>query len=183
MEREYPLIQQHDMESADLDTAHRVATETIYASGAQVDVFLRTDNADVDQVWDEDPDPTYWPALVCKAFFVPKPLEIALKNWGLDTAVKLELIFGYNDILQRFERLLRSGDVIKIPFNAVGNVTPKLFRVVNASPNQNFKYSWLFLACTAESLTGDITVQPIQPLGGAGVSDVNAQQLSDNLCE
>ena len=177
VERTYSLVQQHDMESADITTSKNLATEVVNATGAEVDVFLRTDNADYDDVWEEDPNPTYWAAELCKVFFEPKSLEVALKIWGLDTTVALKLFFSYDDVLTKFgTRLLRMGDVIGIPFNAIGNVAPKLFRVVNATPVGNYKYSWMYLQCSVESLTGDITVQPIVPLGRG---DMGTQQLAD----
>lgn len=161
MEREYPLIQQHDIESLDIKTARRLATECAYISGAQVELFHRTDNASADPVWDEDPDPTYWAPSVLKGFYAPKTVEVALKNWGSDAAVKLNIFFSYSDLIERFgERLIRAGDIVRVPYNAIGNVTPKYFRVINASPSDNFRYSWLFFDCAMESITGDITVHP-----------------------
>src|SRR3972149_11493662 len=87
VEREYPLVQQHDVESADLKLAMRVSREVANISGAEISVYQRTDNGDNDDVWDEDPNPTYWAAIVFKAFFAPKTIEAALKVWGADSPV------------------------------------------------------------------------------------------------
>lgn len=173
VERDYPLVQQHDDSSADLNMASRVAGEAARAGGAQVEVFLKTDNADFDQVWDEDADPTYWPGVLLKAIFAPKPLEIALKQWGTDATIRLEAWFAMADVRREFgDRVLRPGDIIRIPFNAVGNVTPKDFRVLNPTPDGNYRYNWLYFKVNLENLTGDITVQPPAPdtpSGSAGM--------------
>ncbi len=161
IEREYPSVQQHDEESADLVTAAAIALEATYISGAEVEVYLRTDNPDFDHVWDEDPDPTYWPGVIRKAFFAPKAIEAALKMWGIDAVVKLEMFFSLADVKRYFgNRGLRVGDVIRVPYGAIGNITPKNFRVINASVDGNYKFSWLYFKCSTQSLTGDITVQP-----------------------
>lgn len=162
LEREFPLVQAHDVESADLRLAMTTATEVCNVTGALLDIHQRTDNhGNADQVWDEDADPTYWPAIQLKAFFAPGAIEVALKTWGADAAIKLEMYFSMQALVRHFgERVLRANDVIYVPFNAIGNVQPCYFRIINFTPTGNYKYVWLYAKCNCESLTGDITVLP-----------------------
>lgn len=162
MEREFPLVQVHDTESADLRTAMGMATEACNVSGALLDIYQRTDNhGNADDVFDEDADPTYWAPVPMKAFFAPGVIEVALKTWGPDAVVKLEMYFSMQALIGKFgERVLRPGDVVYVSFNAIGNVTPKHFRIVNFTPAGSYRYVWLYAKCNCESLTGDINVLP-----------------------
>jgi len=147
-------------DSADIATAKKLADEMINVSGANIQVYQRTENADVDEVWDEDPDPTYWQPIGMKAFFKPAPIEIELTKWGVDMAShKNEVIFSHAQLYSRFnERMLRPGDVLHLPYNAVA-VNPSQFRITNATPSGNFRYIWLYYTCQVEALTADITVR------------------------
>lgn len=176
MERDFPLVQVHDSESADLRLAMNIATEVCNISGAMVDVHQRTDNfGNVDDVFDEDPDPTYWPPHVFKAFFAPGAIELALKTWGADAQVKIEMYFSMQELIRRFgSRVLRVGDVVYVPFNAIGNITPKHFRIVNFTPVGNYRYHWLYAKCNCESLTGDLNVVPRDVHG-----DQRGSQIAD----
>ena len=60
VEQRHTKIALHDEESADIRYARQLADEIIHVSGAEIEVYLRTDNADNDSVWDADADPTYW---------------------------------------------------------------------------------------------------------------------------
>lgn len=178
MEREYPLIQSHNVESADVRMAMNTATETCNIAGALIDIHQRTDNhGNTDQVWDEDADPTYWPAVPMKAFFAPGAVEVALKTWGPDSIVKLEMYFSLQYLVDKFgERVLRPGDVVYVPFNAIGNAIPRYFRIINFTPIGNYKYVWLYAKCNCESLTADINVTPrdLQAnLDGVRIGDYN----------
>jgi hypothetical protein len=166
VEQRHTPIAVHDVESADIRMARRLAREIIDVSGAEVTVFLRTDNADYDNVWDEDPDPTYWNPIKLKAFFKPQPLEAELKRWGAEVVNKTEITFDHFEIRQLTgERMLRVGDVIQLPYNASTTaISPKNYRVLNASPSGNFRYTWLYLTCQIETLTADITVRPEQDM-------------------
>jgi len=167
IEREFPLIQVHNVDSADLRLAMNMASDVCNVAGAMVDVHQRTDNhGNVDEVWDEDPDPTYWSPVLMKAFFAPGAIEVVLKVWGSDAPVKLEMYFSMQTLVQKFgERVLRKGDVIYVPFNALGNVTPKYFRIINFTPIGNYRYVWLYAKCNCESLSGDINIVPRDPNG------------------
>ena len=161
MEQEHPIVQVHNQGSADIALAARKARETINITGGWCDVFLRTDNADHDTVWDEDPDPTYYQPIKLKAFYPPKPMELSMKPSGPDGAIKIEVIFAYSVLVERLgTRLIREGDVIQLPYNMVGETKPTYFTVINASPSQNYRYNWLFFTCTVESTQADITVLP-----------------------
>lgn len=163
VQRDFPLVQQFDPRSRDLVTAHKMAYEFIYVAGAVVEIFARTDNADVDKVWGEDPDPTYWPGVVRKGFFQQKPLELALKQWSLEASITLVIDFSKDDMVRHFgQRMLRSGDVILVPYNSIGNITPKYFSVENASPSNPYRYDMLYLTCTCQNISGDITINPMR---------------------
>lgn len=161
-EQRHTAIALHDSTSNDLQTARKLADEMINVSGAEVKVFLRTDNADFDDVWDADSDPTYWDVVLIKAFFKPQPLETELKKWGADTPNKTEVVFSHRMLYTLFsDRMLRAGDVIQLPYNAATrNFSPRNYRVNNGTPSGNFRYNWLYFTCQVETLTADITVRP-----------------------
>ena len=152
----------HDYESADIKLARSKAREMINVSGAEVTVFIRTDNHDYDAVWDEDPDPTYWNPMKIKGYFKPQPVETELKEWGAESINKTEIVFDHFSIKQlNGSRMLRIGDVVQLPFNSVDpNLGPKNYRILNVTPSGNFRYTWLYLTCVLETLTADITVRP-----------------------
>jgi len=151
-----------DLESADVRTARTLADEVVNISGAEVKIFIRTNNNDYDSVWDEDADPTYWTSEMLKAFFKPAPLETELKKWGADTINKTEVVFSHRQVFEKFgNRMLRTGDVLQLPFNAaMEDRSPKTYRVTNATPTGNFRYNWLYFSCTVETLNADISVRP-----------------------
>ena len=152
----------HDSSSDDLKLARMKADEIINVSGAEVHVYIRTDNADFDTVWDSDADPTYWNMFKIKAFFKPQMLETELKKWGIDVVSKTEIVFSHLQIFRELgNRMLRIGDVIKVPYNgATIALSPKHYRITNVTPSGNFRYNWLYLTCQATVLTADITVRP-----------------------
>lgn len=156
-------ISLHDSSSSDLSYVRRQVEEIINISGAEVEVYIRTDNADYDKVWDSDPDPTYWNMFRMKAYFKPQMLEMELKKWGLDLSTnKTEIVFSHLQLYRELgERMLRIGDVIKVPYNGTTEATsPKHYRITNATPSGNFRYNWLYFTCQATVLTADITVRP-----------------------
>ncbi len=173
-QRNTPL-QLHDPDIGDLRLARLLADEMINVSGAEIKLYQRTDNADFDDTWDEDADPTYWPAIFMKAYFKPAPLEIELKQWGADlNSHRTEVVFSHRQLYAQFgERMLRVGDVIQLPYNAA-SINPKNFRVVNATPTGNFRYQWLYLTCQTELLTADITVRPEEDMPTEDILRTNA---------
>jgi len=164
VEQESSALSIYNPSNPEILTARALADEMINISGAEVKVYLRTDNADFDAVWDEDPDPTYWDMVVMKAYFKPDSIQSELKEWGIDTLNKTEVIFSHRQLYEKFgERMLRPGDVLKLPYNAVSkSLSPTTYRIVNATPSGNFKYTWLYFTCSVESITQDVTVKPTQ---------------------
>lgn len=151
-------------DSPTIKTVRMLADEMINVSGAEIKVFVRTNNADYDLVWDEDADPTYWQSVVMKAFFKPAPLETELKKWGADTVNRTEVVFSHRELFLEFgERMLRAGDVVQLPFNApFPDRSPKNYRVINGTPTGNYMYTWLYFTCVVETLNADIAVRPVE---------------------
>lgn len=164
----------HADDSADLRLVRLQAEEIMNISGANVLLYIRTDNGDYDSTWDEDPNPTYWNPIPIKAFFRPQPLQAELNKWGVEVKNRTEVIFTHYSVFKELqERMIRPGDVLKLPYNAVNG--PETYRVINGTPSGNFRYQWLYFTCQVETLTADITVRPeedmsshiIQESGGA----------------
>lgn len=165
----------HDPESADIKMARQLANEMINVSGAEVKIFIRTENADYDQVWDEDPDPTYWTPILMKGFFKPSAVESELNKWGVDTINKTDIVFSHHQLYMNLgERMLRTGDVIQIPFNSIP-ISLKNYRILNGSPTGNFRYNWLYFTCQIELLTADITVRPDDDMPSENVYESGGQ--------
>lgn len=162
VEQRHSAMSVYDPDNPDVAYARMQADEIINVSGAEVWVYIRTENSDYDRVWDADPDPTYWDRVGMKAFFKPAPVELELKKWGADTINRTEIVFSHRHLFTQFgQRMLRAGDVIVVPFGAANaSVSPKSFRVTNASPSGNYKYNWLYFTCQVETLTADVTVRP-----------------------
>lgn len=167
----------HDIESADIKMARRQAKEMIDVSGAEVIVYIRTDNSDYDNVWDEDPDPTYWNPINIKGYFKPQPLEAELKQWGAEVVNKTEITFDHYELRQLLgERMIRVGDVIQLPYKASDQaISPKNYRVLNSTPSGNYRYTWLYLTCQVETLTADVTVRPEQDMPEEETIKTNGQ--------
>ena len=172
VEQDEPLLGIHNPDSQDLATATRMVREMLRNIGAKLQVYARTDNADKDEVFDEDPDPTYNPPVGLRGYFKPQPMEFELKRWGVDAVNKTEVVFCASDVREHWgERMLRAGDVLELPYNSPagdpgggGSLNPGFYRVVNASPSGNYRYHWLYFTCTVETLTADITVRPVEDI-------------------
>lgn len=147
----------HNPDSPDIAQAAKMAEEIINVSGADVEVYMRTDNKDYDAVWDADADPTYWSKIPLKGFFIPKPSETVLTKWGSDTPIKQEIVFSKAVVMaETRDRSLRVGDVIKVPYNT--KLKSDTYRITNVQETGNFRYIWLYINCQVETITGDITV-------------------------
>ena len=145
--------------SPEVLTARAAADEMINTSGAKVKVYPRTDSADYDLVWEENPDPTYLVHYNMKAFFKPQELKIELKKWGIDTSASTEIVFSHRQLYEVLgERMLRAGDVIYLPYNAAA-INPTHYKVVNGAPSKNYRYTWLYFNCQAVILKADTTVR------------------------
>lgn len=159
IEQNNPLIQVHDDNSSDHVLSDSIANEMINISGAEVLVYLRTDNYDYDDVWEEDPDPTYKPSVMVKGFFVPKPKNSELTIFGVDTPNQTTIMFSKSQILNLFgDRLIRAGDIIELPYNGGGYAKPSKFRVINSYDSGNFKYKWYYWSCLVENIVDDVVV-------------------------
>ena len=156
------MYQVHDINSRDIGTVRRLVREMISVGGALVQVHTRTMNDDVDDIWDEDPDPTYLVPETFKAVFVPQPLETELTMWGADVSNnQTEIAFFLLDIHEKFgDRLLRTGDLIEVPYNSISAQKPKYYYVNNAQETGNFRYTWLYLNCHTSLITGDVNIRP-----------------------
>jgi hypothetical protein len=141
----------------DIGYAERVAEETIHICGAWVTVFARTDNEDFNKVWEEDPDPTYKAGVKLKAFFAPEPLGLELTKWGVDAPLQFQITFARSELLAIFgqARLVRSGDVIDIPYNAIGQVRIRKFRIVDSQDVGSYHYRWLYHRALIENIPDD----------------------------
>ena len=160
-QQDNPLYQVHDPDAHDVALVYKIAKEMIRVNGAHVEMHTRTDNEDIDGVFDEDADPTYWPAMSFKAFFSPQPLEFELKSWGVDAQNQVEIVFFRDDLFERLgERLARVGDIIEIPYNSVSKHKPRFYRLDNSQETGNFRYMWLYMTCQATLLTGDVNIRP-----------------------
>ena len=158
MERTHPLIQLHDSESADHSLAVSVADEIVNISGADVIVYIRTDSELYDDVYEEDPDPTYESGKHLKGYFVPQPIAVQLTPWGVDVENQTTVVFNKERVYADFgKRMVRIGDLIELPYNASG-INPDRFRVLNAFDSGNFRYNWLYWSCQVENITNDTTI-------------------------
>lgn len=162
-------------EAPEITTAIKAAQEIINTSGAEVIVYLRTDNQDYDKIWDEDPDPTYWNPIRLKASYKLEQLEVELKKWGIDASNKLKITFAYEEIFRTCKRLLRTGDVIGVLYDSNGGMSkllkPRHYRIVNVTPSGNYRYVWLYLSCDTEILNSDIAARPIDDIHITPVED------------
>jgi len=160
----YSLARLDNDASPDLATVQNLADEIISISGRMIDLYFRTSNEDIDKVWDEDPDPTYWEPHKIRAYFKPVPLESELTKFGIDATNKTTIVFTKKHIELLNYRYPRSGDVIMVPMGVMNNRSEK-FLIVDAKETGQFRYNWLYISCICESLMSDITIIPnlIQP--------------------
>lgn len=163
MEQMYPLIQVHDEQAVDLGTAERLAVEAVNVTGAEIDVYIRTDNNNYDPVFEEDPNPTYWAPERMKALYPNAAIQQELTKWGADIKIPIKIFFAKAALQKKFgDRLLRHGDVLQLPFNDSLSKAVN-FKVLSATPSGLWRYFWLYIECTCENLTGDVTVTPNAP--------------------
>lgn len=150
-----------DPTSPDMGFVAGIVNDLFRRSAAPVNVRVRTDNGDINEVIDEDSNPTYWNPKPFDGFFVPAPMEFELTKWGVDSKNKLEVVFLRSDLFTEYgERLLRVGDVVDVPYGSVSKFQPGLYRVVNAQETGNYRYQWFYVTVQCELLPGDITVVP-----------------------
>lgn len=167
------LIAIFDPNSPEIANMEREAYNYIQYAGAPTCVYLRTnDLGQVDDVWEEDSDPIYYPPVDVKGQFVPEKMSMALNKYGIESKSQFEVHYSRAQLLAIFgKRLIRGGDVIQIPHNTLVQtqntefLDGKLgladkFRVISAQDSGNFNYRWLYWTCVVELLTGNFTVRP-----------------------
>lgn len=162
------LLAVYNHANPDISYAERLAEEWINIAGAWITVFKRNQNqGSADQLWNEDPSPTYRKGVKTKGFFVPQPAEVSLTKWGIDTQNQTTIHFCRAVIFKIFShKMIVEGDVIIVPHNTMsvvqnidlrngfGNRLDR-YRVIKSSDTGNFKYRWLYWSCLLENLTGD----------------------------
>jgi hypothetical protein len=149
------------------------AFDYINQSGVETLIFSRVnDLGNVDPVWEEDSEPIYDQPVPIKGQFVPEEMSTALKKWGVESISKFKVNYSRAQLLDIFgKRLIRSGDVIRIPHNTLVQTQntefvdgefglADKFRVIDAFDAGNFNFRWLYWVCIVELLTADITVRP-----------------------
>ena len=144
----------------DYALVERLAEETINIGGAFVTVFRKApyvDNDDLDDVWDEDADPLYFPGVEFKAWFKVDSLNLELTRYGIDSPLQVTVTFSRAVLAKEFglEKLVSVGDVIELPYNAPKLRGPARFRVLNAYDSGNWHYRWLYYTAVCELITGD----------------------------
>ena len=171
-EKMFTPLALYNHDNPDIAYAERMAEEIINISGAWITVFHRTNNSGTsDELWEEDPDPTYKNGTRMKALFTPEPAKVELTKWGLDTQNQTNVIFSRAILFKEFgRRMLRPGDVIEIPHNTLSPIQTSTsfesddkldkFRILDAADSGMFRYRWLYYNCKVENLLGDITIQP-----------------------
>lgn len=170
VDRSKANISNQDQEIALME---RHAFDYIFQSGIDSLIFLRSnDLGNVDAVWEEDNEPIYEQPVPTKGLFAPEKMTTALKKWGIESNTKFEIHYSRANLLDLFgKRLIRKGDVIRIPHNTLVQTQntefidgefglADKFRVIDAMDTGNFNYRWLYWTCIVELLTGDITVRP-----------------------
>ena len=150
----------YNPQNPDIATAEKFALENIRICGASVTVIIRTDDNKYDKTWNEDANPTYYSGYDFKAFFAPKPLEMILTKFGIDAPTQFDVVFSRAEVLKVIgERMIRIGDVIIIPHNSLV-IKANRFRVTQCSDMGNYRYRWLYLACTVENMNKDESLAP-----------------------
>lgn len=161
VDQNYPLVSQENDNSHDVKLTGTLSKEVIRVSGSEIEVFMRTDNNDVDHVWEEDTSPTFWQPISIKAFYEFPLVAISSEGLGLEAKITFDVYFSYQEMLELFgERMIRHGDVLKIPLKFVKPVKIRNFEVTSSSPWQVYMYHWLYWKCTVVNISGDPIVQP-----------------------
>lgn len=161
-----------DNENPEVARMEREAFNYIQQAGAVTHIYLRTEDLGaVDEVWEEDNNPIYYPPVSIKGQFVPEKMSTALKKWGIESDAKFDINYSRAQLLDRFgKRMIRAGDVIQLPHNTLVQTQntefidgqlglADKFRVIDAHDTGNFNYRWLYWTVYCELLSGDITVR------------------------
>lgn len=161
VEQHHSQLSQENDNSPDILLAGTMSKEVIRLSGSEIDVFMRTDNNDVDHVWEEDTSPTFWQPITIKAYYVVPAITVTSEMWSVDAKVTFDVFLSYQEVLEMFgERMIRLGDVFKIPLKFVKPAKIVNFEVTSSTPWEMFMYHWLYWKCTVINISGDPIVQP-----------------------
>lgn len=165
------LLSVYNHDNPDIAYAERLSEEIINISGAWVTIYKRNRNqANKDEIWEEDADPTYKGGIKIKGRFVPTPAEISLTRWGVDVPNQTTVTFSRAIVYKEFKHfMIVEGDLLVVPHNTlIGTQFPDLrdgvnnrmdtFRVIKSSDTGNFKYRWLYWSCLVENITGDKSI-------------------------
>jgi len=170
-EKENSMLSVYNQQNNDIALMERQIEEMINITGAPTTVFRRVRNqANKDEIWDEDADPTYQKGIKIKGLFVPQPAEAALTRYGIDSQNQMTIHYSRANVLKIFGKLMiAEGDIIIVPHNTltvtqttdlrdgVGNRMDR-YRVIKSSDTVNFKYRWMYWSCVLENLTGDTSI-------------------------
>jgi len=147
-----------DYDNPDIKFAAIRAKEIIRISGADVTVYPRVKKFDYDRTWDEDPNPLYGSGRKFRAYFAPKPTEAVMTMAGVDAPNQMNIVFAKQDVVEIFQdRFLIPGDIIDAPYGG-SILKPRKYRIINAQDTGNFKYVWLYITCTCETIPDDKTI-------------------------
>ena len=150
----------YDHNNPDIAQAEAYALETLRIAGAWVTVIPRTEDNKFDKTWNEDSSPTYYEGYDFKAFFAPDAPKTTLTKFGHDAPNNFDLMFSRAELLNSLgERLIRTGDVIIIPHNSL-IINANRFKVLHSQDYGNYKYRWLYIACTVENMNKDESLVP-----------------------
>lgn len=162
-EKQLSPASQYNPSISDISVAERWAEELCNISGAQVAVYLRSENeAVIDDTWDEAQDVIYENPIWEKGVWKPEPLPNELTRFGVDAKNKSIITFSRATLLGTLRRVVRDGDVIAVQQNEVlddYNLDIQngflYYRVVTAANSGQFRYRWLYTRCVVEPFTGD----------------------------
>lgn len=171
MEKENTLLSAYNNDKADLALYERNAEEIINISGAWTKLFLKeptnSDTEDPTDIYDEDRSPQYRSGISIKAFVKFNAWTNELTRWGIDTPLTIDVTFS-RAILGKtigFNRMLKPGDVIEVPYNRSTSKGPLRFRVKNEKEAGAVNYRWLYYVANAELMVGDDSLDV--PFGNA----------------
>lgn len=171
-ERLNSLLSVYNHQNPDIAYGERLAEEMINLSGAWITVFRRTKkDGHKDEIWEENADPTYRNGIKLKGRFAPQPAEVTLNKFGVDLENKTTIQFSRASVFKTFGKdMIAEGDILIVPHNTLTVVQSTdlrdgplnrvdTYRVLKANDIGNFKYRWLYWACTVENVTGDKSIQ------------------------
>jgi hypothetical protein len=165
------MLSVYNHDNNDIALMERQVEELINISGAFVTIFKRNRNqANRDEIFDEDADPTYTRGVKLKGMFIPQPAEAQLTRWGVDIQNQTTIHFSRANVFKTFGKfMITEGDIAIIPHNTltvaqvtdlregIGNRLDR-YRVIKSSDTVNFKYRWMYWSCILENLTGDTSI-------------------------